>query len=275
MSALFGHRKGSYTGATSDRSGLLRTANKGMLFLDEIGELGLDEQAMLLRAVEEKIFYPLGSDTPVKSSFQLICGTNRDLQQEVDNGNFREDLLARIHLWTFRLPGLAARKEDIEPNLEYELTQLAQRTGKRIRFNKEASQAFLDFALAPDATWRGNFRDLNAAVTRMATLAPEGRITVREVEEETERLRQHWGSTDAATSPTVDELLGPEKAGDLDLFDRLQLESVLQVCRDCRSLAEAGRVLFQASRLTRSTRNDTDRIRKYLARFGLSWEQIR
>lgn len=275
MSALFGHRKGSYTGATSDRSGLLRTANKGMLFLDEIGELGLDEQAMLLRAIEEKIFYPLGSDTPVKSSFQLICGTNRDLQKEVDAGNFREDLLARIHLWTFQLPGLAERKEDIEPNLEYELSQLAQRTGKRIRFNKEASRAFLDFALAPDAAWRGNFRDLNAAITRMATLAPEGRITVQEVQEEIQRLRQHWGEQKQETrTPVLEELLYAESLEQMDLFDRMQLEKVLEICRGSRSLAEAGRTLFQVSRLTRSTRNDTDRIRKYLAKFGLTWEAI-
>ena len=100
MSTLFGHKKGSYTGATTDRPGLLRTADKGVLFLDEVGELGLDEQAMLLRAIEEKIFYPLGSDTPVKSRFQLICGTNRDLAKEVAEGRFRADLLARINCWT-------------------------------------------------------------------------------------------------------------------------------------------------------------------------------
>jgi transcriptional regulatory protein RtcR len=106
-----------------------------MLFLDEIGELGLDEQAMLLRAVEEKVFYPLGSDTPVKSNFQLICGTNRNLQEQVENGNFREDLLTRIHLWTFKLPGLAERKEDIEPNLEYELNPCPWWKRKKNDFN--------------------------------------------------------------------------------------------------------------------------------------------
>ncbi|MCC5850729.1 MAG: RNA repair transcriptional activator RtcR [Verrucomicrobia bacterium] len=275
MSALFGHKKGAYTGASADRPGLLRAANKGMLFLDEIGELGLDEQAMLLRAVEEKVFYPLGADTPVKSNFQLICGTNRDLQTQVDSGEFREDLLTRIHLWTFVLPGLAERKEDIEPNLEYELNQIAQRTGKRVRFNREASKAFLDFALDPDARWRGNFRDLNAAVTRMATLATEGRITEEGVNDEIQRLQQHWGSRKAEAAPTAEKLLGTEKLQNLDLFDRLQLEGVLTVCQNCRSLAEAGRRLFDVSRQNKQTQNDSDRIRKYLAKFGLSWDDVK
>ncbi len=87
-----------------------------MLFLDEIGELGADEQAMLLKAIEEKTFYPFGSDRRVSSDFQLIAGTVRDLRQLVAEGKFREDLYARINLWTFTLPGLRQRQEDIEPN---------------------------------------------------------------------------------------------------------------------------------------------------------------
>ena len=106
MSALFGHLKGAFTGATTDRAGLLRAADNGILFLDEIGELGADEQAMLLRAVEEKRFLPVGSDCDAQSDFQLIAGTNRNLLAEVAAGRFREDLLARINLWTFCLPGL-------------------------------------------------------------------------------------------------------------------------------------------------------------------------
>src|SRR6202035_4290020 len=108
--------------------GLLRAAGKGVLFLDEIGELGNDEQAMLLRALEEKTFLPLGSDREAHSDFQLIAGTNRDLLSAVRKGNFREDLLARINLWTFTLPGLKSRPEDIEPNLQFELDEFAQRT---------------------------------------------------------------------------------------------------------------------------------------------------
>ena len=183
MSTLFGHTKGAFTGALKDRAGLLRTADGGLLFLDEIGELGLDEQAMLLRAVEEKTFLPLGSDRESSSDFQLIAGTNRDLLAAVREGRFREDLLARINLWTFRLPGLHARPEDLEPNLQFELDQYAHKSGRRITFSKEARQRFLDFALSPASAWKGNFRDLNAAVARMSTLSLGGRISLDVVHE--------------------------------------------------------------------------------------------
>src|SRR4029450_8433591 len=113
MSALFGHVKGAFTGAVRDRPGPLLSANGGLLFLDEVGELGLDEQAMLLRALEERRFVPLGSDREVTSDFQLIAGTNRDLADAVRAGRFRDDLLARINLWTFELPALSHRRVDI------------------------------------------------------------------------------------------------------------------------------------------------------------------
>ena len=126
MSTLFGHKKGAFTGAIADRAGLLMKAHQGVLFLDEVGELGLDEQAMLLRAIEEKIFYPMGSDREATSDFQLLCGTNRDLVPRIARGEFREDLFARINLWTFRLPALHERPEDIPPNLDFELQQASK-----------------------------------------------------------------------------------------------------------------------------------------------------
>ena len=125
MSALFGHVRGAFTGAVQARAGLLRAADHGVLFLDEIGELGPDEQAMFLRALEDKAFLPVGADREVRSDVQLIAGTNRDLAETVVAGRFRDDLLARINLWTFRLPGLQERVEDLEPNLGYELDQWA------------------------------------------------------------------------------------------------------------------------------------------------------
>ncbi len=272
MSTLFGHTKGAFTGALRDRPGLLRTADGGVLFLDEIGELGLDEQAMLLRALEEKTFLPMGSDRETNSDFQLIAGTNRDLLAAVRQGRFREDLLARINLWTFTLPGLHARPEDIEPNLRFELDQYAQKSGRRVTFSKEARQQFLDFALSGAAKWKGNFRDLNAAVARMATLSGGGRISVEVVEEEIERLRQAWDDTAGpAAEDRVSGLLGPEEVSAMDLFDRVQLDHVLAVCARSRSLSDAGRTLYGASRGRKASTNDADRLRKYLARFGIDW----
>jgi transcriptional regulatory protein RtcR len=275
MSALFGHVKGAFTGALRDRPGLLRAANEGVLFLDEIGCLGLDEQAMLLRALEEKVFFPLGGDREVRSDFQLIAGTNSDLAAAVREGGFREDLLARINLWTFRLPGLRERVEDLEPNLQYELEQYARRTGTRVTFSREARERFLRFAVSPEARWAGNFRDLNGAVIRMATLAPGGRISTEVVNEEIERLRAAWRAPAANDGEELlEQLLGQEQLDELDLFDRAQLASVLRVCRSSRTLSEAGRALFTASRGRKRTANDADRLRKYLARFGLEWRQV-
>lgn len=275
MSTLFGHTKGAFTGALKDRRGLLRTADGGVLFLDEIGELGLDEQAMLLRALEEKTFLPLGSDRESRSDFQLIAGTNRDLFSAVREGRFREDLLARINLWTFTLPGLQSRTEDIEPNLQFELDQYAQKTGTHVTFSKEARKRFLDFALSPRAVWKGNFRDLNAAVARMATLAPGGRISVEIVDEETERLELSWTDPESVDADhELRALIGDDRFAEMDAFDRVQVAHVLDVCRRCRSLSEAGRQLFSASRGRKSSTNDADRLRKYLNRFGIEWSQI-
>jgi len=274
MSALFGHRKGAFTGAVTDRPGLLRAADKGMLFLDEIGELGLDEQAMILRAIEDKCFLPVGADKESSSEFQLIAGTNRDLGEAVAAGGFRDDLYARLNLWTFTLPGLAERREDIAPNLDYELDRFAEREGERASFNKEARQRYLAFATSPDARWPGNFRDLAASVTRMATLSPKGRIDLECVEAEIVRLKRLWsGQTDDGLGILTD-ILDADALSAIDPFDRVQLAETIRVCRLSRSLSEAGRTLFAASRARRSTANDADRLRKYLARFGLDWATI-
>ncbi len=275
MSTLFGHRKGAFTGAVNSREGLLKTADQGLLFLDEIGELGLEEQAMLLTALEKGHFYPVGSDSEASSNFQLIAGSNRDLRSEVRTGRFREDLLARIDLWHFDLPGLRERSEDITPNIMFELDKFAGRNGRQVRFNQEAMRRYLDFALSPAAMWRGNFRDLNASVTRMATLAGSGRIDTRIVERELSRLEWSWSrQSPCASQSTLGGLLPADAIDQLDLFDRLQLEQVVKVCLECASLSDAGRRLFGVSRTHRTSTNDSDRLRKYLARFGLDWGAI-
>ena len=275
-STLFGHRKGAFTGAATDRPGLLRTAHQGVLFLDEIGELGLDEQAMLLKAVEEKRFLPMGSDREVSSDFQLIGGTNRDLRIDVAQGRFRDDLFARINLWSYTLPGLAQRPEDIEPNVEHLLMRQAAETGQAVRFNVEAKTRYLQFAKSAEALWSGNFRDLSASVTRLATLADGGRITTGLVDAEIQRLKWLWQRQDvAALHPEetgLDALLPAKVAESLDLFDRLQLEAVVRVCQTSNTLSEAGRKLFNQSRTQRAVVNDADRLRKYLLKFGLNWE---
>jgi transcriptional regulatory protein RtcR len=273
MSALFGHARGAYTGAAEPRTGFLRKADRGLLFLDEIGELGLDEQAMLLKAIEEKRFYPLGADREVSSDFQLLAGTNQDLARAVIAGRFRADLLARLSLWTFRLPPLRERPEDIAPNLDYELERLTADRGQHVSMSRPAREAFLRYALGPAAEWRANFRDFSAAVRRMATLCDGGRISESDVATEIARLAAASTATDEATGDLLPRLLGA-KASQLDRFDRVQLADVVAVCAAHPSLSAAGRVLFARSREEKASRNDADRLRKYLLRFGLTFDAI-
>ena len=199
----------------------------------------------------------------------------------VNQQKFREDLQARINLWTFALPGLAERREDIAPNLDYELDRASQKLGRKITMNQEARQAFLNFARSPDATWQGNFRDLNAVMIRMATLSEKGRITEALVHSETALLQRHWNKLARPTAAgTADdaailaELLGPDGAEKFDSFDLVSLAHVIRACRGSRTMAEAGRRLFAVSRAAKEKSNDTDRVKKYLARFGLTWETV-
>lgn len=277
MSALFGHIRGAFTGAIQAREGLLRRADKGVLFLDEVGELGLDEQAMLLRAVEERRFLPVGADREVESEFQLLAGTNRDLRRAVAEGTFREDLLARIDLWSFRLPALRDRPEDLEPNLDYELERASEALDRKIALTRPARKAYLELAQA--APWTRNFRDLNSSVRRMATLSRGGRVTLAEVRREEERLAASSALPEAKAGDGREAILvhhlGQEAAAELDPFDAVQLAYVLGVVADAPSLSAAGRTLFAQSRERRQSRNDADRLRKYLARYSLDATGVR
>jgi len=276
MSALFGHRKGAFTGALDKRDGLLKKADQGLLFLDEIGELGVDEQAMLLRAVEEKRFFPMGSDTEVKSEFQLIAGTNRDLRKDVITGRFREDLLARINLWTYDLPGLKYRQEDIEPNLDFELVQFERHNGIHVTFNIESRKRYLDFALSSEANWLGNFRDLNASVTRMATLSTGGRINTKIVEDEIENLKYTWGYANTSSGPNIalEDYLDETQIAEMDYIDQVQLKAVIAICQDSRSVADASRKLFNVSRRKKASSNDSHRLGVLLKKYNLSFDAL-
>jgi len=280
MSALFGHIKGAFTGALNARTGLLREADNGLLFLDEIGELGLDEQAMLLRAIEDKIFMPFGSDRAVSSNFQLIAGTNRNLFQRVAEGEFREDLLARINLWSYEMPSLKDRPEDLDPNIDYELQHFTHQAGHKISFNKSARTRYLTFAHSEQASWRANFRDLNSSITRMATLADGGRITEDILEDEIIRLRYDWSGHEPepnSQTPVLSllrEALSEEIIAEIDLFDQAQLAQVIGICRESKTMAEAGRKLFNVSRTRRTTSNDSHRLKVYLQKFGLEFREL-
>lgn len=274
MSTLFGQRR-SYLGtAGTERSGLLREADGGVLFLDDVDELSLNMQSVLLHAIETGRFYPLGSDHEISSRFHLIAGANRDLRSLTASGRFRPDLLARLNTWSFTLPALRARTEDIEVNLLYELDRCERRLGVHVGFNSDARAQYLNFAKDPGAHWPGNFRDFSGSILRLCTLAPRGRITRAMVTTEIEALQADWASAQSNDDfKLVADVMG-EAASDVDPFDLVQLAHVIRTCRTSSSLSAAGRTLFAVSRGKRKTQNDADRLRKYLGKFDLEWGAI-
>jgi transcriptional regulatory protein RtcR len=148
--------------------------------------------------------------------------------------------------------------------------------GVRIQFSREARGAFLRFAGSSEATWPGNFRDFGGAVLRMATLADGGRVDSSQVQDEIGRLRTSWATATPGTDEVeaiLERYLDKTRIAALDRFDVVQLADVLRVCERSRTLSEAGRALFAASRQRRRSTNDTDRLRKYLARFGIAWKR--
>lgn len=271
MSVLFGHNKGAFTGAIASRDGLLAKARGGVLFLDEIGCLPHQVQSMLLHALETGEYYPMGSDTPSKSVFTLICGTNEDLAASVDEGLFREDLLARLDTWHFQLPGLAQRKEDIAPNVDFELRRLREEDGQRVKFTPAARKVFLDFATSVDAVWKRNFRDLRSALIRMATLSESGVITEVVVEQEVTRLTQQWQGVKVQSATQVPAQFKTT----LPYIDYQTLCAVVEVCGRCARLTDAAKILYQNGDGEINGTNPASRLKNYLAKMSLSFETIK
>lgn len=163
---LFGHKTGSFTGATKDQKGLLEEANKGTIFLDEIGEMHIELQAKILRVIENQEFIKIGDSKPTKIDVRIIAATNRDLEKEIENGNFREDLFYRISVFQILIPSLRERKEDIELLVNYFLKFFAIKTNKKIEsISQEALQ------LLKNHNWKGNIRELKNVIERSSILA--------------------------------------------------------------------------------------------------------
>jgi len=162
---LFGAEKGAFTGAMARRVGRFEHANKGTLFLDEIGELPMTLQAKLLRVLQERSFERLGSSKPVKVDVRVIAATNRNLQDEVKKGNFRDDLYWRLNVFPIVLPSLRERKTDIPLLVQYYLKKFNARHNKTVIFTNEA------YALLQSYDWPGNVRELANTVERVVIMA--------------------------------------------------------------------------------------------------------
>ncbi|MGA9773964.1 MAG: sigma-54 dependent transcriptional regulator [Blastocatellia bacterium] len=165
-SELFGHTKGAFTGAARDKEGLIARANGGSLLLDEIAEMPLELQPKLLRALQERVFYRLGSERPVEVDFRLICSTNRNPPEAVRNGLLREDLYYRISTITIEVPPLRSRAEDIQLLADHFLKSFAAKYNKRTQgFSQSATSTMYNYH------WPGNVRELESALERAILLS--------------------------------------------------------------------------------------------------------
>ncbi|MHC4276268.1 MAG: sigma-54-dependent transcriptional regulator [Planctomycetota bacterium] len=170
-SELFGHEKGSFTGAIRMKVGLFETADQGSIFLDEIGDLGPSAQAKVLRVLQAKEFQRIGGTESITVDVKLISATNKDLKEEIKNNNFREDLFYRINAISFHLPPLRERKEDILLLVEHFLQQSSQELKKHITGVSPACMNLLK-----EYRWPGNIRELKNVIERLATWAEDGSI---------------------------------------------------------------------------------------------------
>lgn len=172
-SELFGHEKGSFTGATSMRRGKFELADSGTLFLDEIGDLHANSQAKLLRVLQEGEFHRVGGEQVIRVTVRVVAATNRDLSALVAQGKFREDLYYRVSVVPIRVPALRERPQDIRPMAEYFLEDFCARNGFR---NKSFDAAV--WPVFEASKWPGNARELRNAVERMAILSAEDVLTM-------------------------------------------------------------------------------------------------
>ncbi len=173
-SQLFGHEKGAFTGALGAALGVFRAAQGGIVFLDEVGEMPLDLQPKLLRVLQEGEVTPVGAASPVKIDVQVIAATNRNLEVEVDNGGFREDLYFRLNMVELRIPPLRERVEDIPRFIEFLSAKHAQRYGRTIwKPTADALRAFCEYP------WPGNIRQLSHVIEQSYVLGIEPELPNR------------------------------------------------------------------------------------------------
>ena len=174
-SELFGHVRGAFTGATNPKDGLLAIAQGGTVFLDEIGELPVDLQAKLLRAIQEKEIRPVGSVKRVPIDVRILAATHRDLERSVADGTFRRDLYFRLNVLTLRIPPLRERRQDIPLLVAHILERIGRDAGMEKGISDEALKALLNY------DWPGNVRELENSLDRACALTSASELQVRDL----------------------------------------------------------------------------------------------
>lgn len=265
-SEMFGHERGAFTGATQTRIGRFELAHRGTLFLDEVGDLGPDAQAKLLRAIEAKEIQRVGGNRVIRTDVRILAATNHDLQRAVRGGTFREDLYFRLNVIPLAIPPLRDRSEDVPDLVAHFSEQFLQRTGQaRPRWRSDALQLMRDYP------WPGNVRELANIIERLAILHPGAEMTGQQVEDvlivehdqldaaPTTPTRPHAGIGDRATASSEHSV---SLADRLDAFERAVI---------ARALADAGGNVADAAR-----RLQTDRPNLYrrMKRLGINATRV-
>ncbi len=206
-SELFGHVKGAFTGAIKDKAGIFEAANHGSLFLDEVGNLDMDIQAKLLRAIETQEFKPVGASQLKKSDVRIIAATNRDLKTMVDEGNFREDLFYRLNVFPIFIPPLRERKDDIPRLLYHFLKVYCRQIGKQVDgFSDDALETLVNY------DWPGNVRQLKNVVERLVIIADDRVLDYQS-------LSDHWEMKRNRTRDSIPETLEELKSVKRNLLE--------------------------------------------------------
>lgn len=239
-SELFGHVKGSFTGAIADRKGAFESARSGTLFLDEIGDLPYSLQAKLLRALENAEIRPVGSDRIVKTQVRVIAATHQNLYQKIREGSFRADLFYRLNVITLEVPALKERMEDFETFLYQFARQL------RVRFSHNAIAALKKYE------WPGNIRELKNVVSRASALYPKEHITEQHLDVLLNRREQ------IAHAATGINYLEPGSSGQLSVIKEIEKQMILK-----RLIANQGNQKRTAIDLGMPKSTLHDRIKTY------------
>ena len=294
-SELFGHERGAFSGAIGRHEGVFKRADKGVVFLDEIGELPKNLQAKLLTVLDGVPFTRVGGTEKLSSDFLLLCGTNVDLEEACAKGTFRRDLFERLRTWTVEVPSINDRVEDLEVALQRERGEWLTKTGIEVLFDKDALSLFME--KANNHTWAGNFREFHATFVHLAMEADKGRITKVAVEDEFLRMDPISSQMTEAESGKIpksvdgDEVLQAEKEDSIsrpisdttnfaetagieyNLADMARLACALDVCRKAKTASEAGEILFAAraetAKRNRKQFNGASSLQRLFDQFGL------
>jgi two-component system response regulator HydG len=219
-SELFGHAKGAFTGANRAKDGLLAVAEGGTVFLDEIGELPVDLQAKLLRAIQEKEIRPVGCTKSVPMNARILAATHRDLETAVAEGRFRRDLYYRLNVLTLRIPPLRERKQDVPLLVHYFLERMAQNTGVRRQISDDALKTLVQF------DWPGNVRELENCIERACTMSSGPLLHAADLPTILQESKRNSGAKNTALTDVV-PIAELEKQAILGTIDRLNGDKLL------------------------------------------------